>query len=299
MSARVGIIGTGNMGFGMSCNLLKAGFELTAHDLRAEPLRALEERGASIAPSPGAVGRQCPVVFSVVMDYPQNLAILEGSDGLLENMSPGGCIFVCSTISPDQIRHLASLATQRRLRLLDCPISGGREGAEAGTLSLMIGGDIKAVEEHRAALEAVSSNIYYVGDVGAGETAKLVNNLLVAVHVVATAEAMLLAGKSGVNLRQMFDIVTSSAGRSWIFEHRALRMVDRDFAARGALRILLKDTGIIMDSASALGLPMPLTSTARQVFQAGVNQGFGDEDDSAVVKVLEGIAEFSLADPVE
>lgn len=299
MSARVGIIGTGNMGFGMSCNLLKAGFEVTAHDLRAEPLRALEERGASIAPSPGAVGRECPVVFSVVMDYPQNLAILEGSDGLLENMSPGGCIFVCSTISPDQIRNLASLATQRRLRLLDCPISGGRESAEAGTLSLMIGGDIEAVEEHRAALEAVSGNIYYVGDLGAGETAKLVNNLLVAVHVVATAEAMLLAGKSGVNLRQMFDIVTNSAGRSWIFEHRALRMVDRDFAARGALRILLKDTGIIMDSASALGLPMPLTSIARQVFQAGVNQGLGDEDDSAVVKVLEGIAAFSLADPVE
>jgi len=296
MGARVGLIGTGNMGFGMCCNLLKAGFEVVAHDVRPEPLQALRERGASIASTPGAVGRECHVVFSVVLDYRQNLAVLEGPDGLLENMASGDCIFVCSTISPGQARELASMAAVRNLRLLDCPISGGREGADAGTLSLMIGGDRSAVEQHRAPLEAVSSNIYYMGDVGAGETAKLVNNLLVAAQVVATAEALLLAGKSGVNLKQMFDVIMTSAGRSWIFEHRALRMIDRDFGTRGALKLLLKDTGIIMDAANALSLPMPLTSVVRQLFLAGVNQGLGEEDDSAAVKVLEQAAGFSLAD---
>jgi len=296
VGARVGVIGTGNIGFGMCCNLLNAGFEVTAHDIRPEPLQALREKGASIGSNAGAVGRECPIVFSVVFDYPQNLAILEGPDGLLENMAPGGCIFVCGTISPDHARELAALATARNLRLLDCPVSGGRGGAEAGTLTLMIGGDRNAVEEHRAALEAVSGNIYYMGDVGRGEVAKVVNNLLSAVSIVATAEALLLASKSGVNLKQMYSVIMASTGRSWGFEHRALRMIDRDFDTRGALKLLLKDTGIAMDVANALSLPMPLTSVVRQIFQIAVNQGLGDDDISTVVKVMEQAAGFSLTD---
>jgi L-threonate 2-dehydrogenase len=296
LEKRVGIIGLGNIGFGMASNLLKAGFQVVACDLRQEVVKALEKKGAVIAANAGAVGKQCSVVFSVVLNYPQNLAILEGPEGLLQSMAAGGTIFVCSTISPAQARELAAKAVKHNLRLLDSPVSGGREGAEAGTLALMVGGSRDALEEHRGVLEAVSGNIYHLGDVGMGETAKAINQVLVAVHDVATAEALLLAGRSGIDLKQMFSIINNSAGGSYMFKWRAMRMVDRDFTSHGALKILLKDTNIVFDLAESLGLPMPLTSIARQMFQAGVNQGLGDEDDAAVVKVLEQMAGFSLAD---
>ena len=296
MGKRVGIIGLGNIGFGMACNLLKAGFQVVAYDIRHETVEAVEKKGAAIAANAGAVGRQCSVVLSVVLNYPQNLAVLEGPDGLLQNMPAGGTLFVCSTISPAQARELADLAAKHNIRLLDSPVSGGREGAEAGTLALMIGGSREALEEHRGVLEAVSGNIYHLGDVGMGETAKAINQVLVAVHDAVTAEALLLAARSGIDLKQMYSIINNSAGGSYMFKWRAMRMIDRDFSAHGVLRILLKDTNIVLSLAESLGLPMPLTSIVRQMFQAGVNQGLGDEDDAAVVKVLEQMAGFSLAD---
>ena len=296
MGKRVGIIGLGNIGFGMACNLLKAGFEVVAYDIRHETVEAVEKKGAAIAANAGAVGRQCSVVLSVVLNYPQNLAVLEGPDGLLQNMPAGGTLFVCSTIAPDQARELADLAAKHHIRLLDSPVSGGREGAEAGTLALMIGGSREALEDHRGVLEAVSGNIYHLGDVGMGETAKAINQVLVAVHDAVTAEALLLAARSGIDLKEMYSIINNSAGGSYMFKWRAMRMIDRDFTPHGVLKILLKDTNIVLNLAESLGLPMPLTSIVRQMFQAGVNQGLGDEDDAAVVKVLEQMAGFSLAD---
>lgn len=296
MGKRVGIIGLGNIGFGMACNLLKAGFQVVAYDIRHETVEAVEKKGAAIAANAGVVGRQCSVVLSVVLNYPQNLAVLEGPDGLLQNMPAGGTLFVCSTISPAQARELADLAAKHNIRLLDSPVSGGREGAEAGTLALMIGGSREALEDHRGVLEAVSGNIYHLGDVGMGETAKAINQVLVAVHDAVTAEALLLAARSGIDLKEMYSIINNSAGGSYMFKWRALRMIDRDFTPHGVLKILLKDTNIVLNLAESLGLPMPLTSIVRQMFQAGVNQGLGDEDDAAVVKVLEQMAGFSLAD---
>ena len=296
MGKRVGVIGLGNIGYGMACNLLKAGFEVVACDIRHERTEAVQKKGAAIAASSGKVGRQCSVVFSVVLDYPQNLAILEGPEGLLRDIRAGSTIFVCSTIAPAQARELADKAAKHNIRLLDSPVSGGREGAEAGTLALMIGGTREAVAEHREVLEAVSGNIYYLGEVGMGETAKAINQVLVAVHDAVTAEALLLAARSGIDLKQMYSIINNSAGGSYMFKWRAMRMIDRDFTPHGVLKILLKDTNIVLSLAESLGLPMPLTSIVRQMFQAGVNQGLGDEDDAAVVKVLEQMAGFSLAD---
>jgi putative dehydrogenase len=293
---KVGVIGVGNIGYGMCCNLLKAGFEVVSYDVRPEPLEALREKGAAIAPNIATLGRECPLVFSVVLDYKQNLAVLDGPAGLLRNMAPGSTIFVCSTISPAQARELADLASQQNIRLLDCPVSGGRTGAENGTLTLMIGGDPAAVEEHRSALEAVSGKIYCLGGAGMGETAKAVNQALVAIHYVATAETLLLAARSGLDLKQMLEIIVNSEGYSRIFETRGIRMMDRKFEPIGVLKVIVKDTGFVLNTADSFGLPMPMTSIARQMFQAGVNQGLGEEGSSAIVKVLEKLAGFSLAD---
>lgn len=295
MGNKVGVVGIGNMGIGIGSNLLKAGFEVMVYDIRPEQLDALREKGADVAPDIPSLAKACRTVFSVLLDYDQNLSVISGSDGLAENMSEGGCIFVCSTISPVQARALAKVADPFGLRLLDSPISGGAEGARAGTLSVMIGGDATAVEENRKALEAIGSNIYHFGDVGAGESAKAINQILVAINNAAVAEAMLLAARSGLDLKEVHNLISNSAGNSWIFQHRAMRMIERDFVPRGVLRILLKDTGIVTDTADDMGLVLPLSNLARQLYQAGVNNGWGDEDDSAVVKVLEQLSQFSVA----
>ncbi len=296
MKEKVGVIGAGNIGFGICSNLLKAGFELAVYDIRPEPLEELRKQGAIIASDPANLGRQCQTVFLVLLDYQQNLAVIEGPDGLLENMAAGGCIFLCSTISPSEARDLADRAATQGLKLMDCPVSGGYGGAMAGTLTLMIGGDRSSVNSCLPALEAISKNLYFLSEVGAGATAKVVNNLLVAVHLVATGEALLLAKKSGIDLNLMFNIISKSAGQSWIFDKLAIHMIERDFSSRGVLKILLKDTNIMNDLARGKGLVLPLANLSQQIFQVAINQGLGDEDASAVIKVLEGLADYSLED---
>ncbi|MBW1992838.1 MAG: NAD(P)-dependent oxidoreductase [Deltaproteobacteria bacterium] len=294
MENNIGVIGIGNMGFGMSCNLLEAGFNVYVYDVRPEPLEEMKKRGAVAASGVVDLAQKCPVVFSVLLDYQQNLSVIDGPQGLVKNMKQGGCIFVCSTISPLEARELHRVAKANGIRLLDCPISGGPEGARAGTLSLMIGGDTGAVTEHRKALEAISANIYHFGDVGAGESAKAINQLLVAVNNVATDEAMLLASKSGLNLKEIYNLISNSAGNSWIFQHRAMRMIEHDFKPRGILGILLKDTSIVTKTAASLKLVLPITTLVQQLYQAGVNAGFGSMDDSAIVRVLETLSSYSI-----
>lgn len=294
MSTKVGVIGAGNIGYGICINLLKNGFDLVVYDVRPEPLKLLKEKGATIASNPGDLGNQCKTVFVVVLDYKQNIAVLEGKDGLIENMAPGSLIFTCSTISPSEVKSLGEKAKKNELRLIDCPVSGGFEGAKSGKLTLMIGANKTTVKDNLSALEAISENIYFLNNLGAGAAAKSVNNLLCAIHIIATAEAMLLAAKNKIDLDLIYDIISKSAGQSWIFEHRAKRMASRDFSPRGVLRILLKDTHIMSDLSREHELVLPLTSLSQQIYQAAVNQGLGDEDDSAVIKVLERLAEYSL-----
>jgi 3-hydroxyisobutyrate dehydrogenase-like beta-hydroxyacid dehydrogenase len=262
MRKEIGVIGLGNMGYGISTNLLKAGFNVSVYDIRSEPMEKLRGKGAVVVSSVQEMARNCPLVFSVLLDYPQTLDILTGSNGLFDNMEEGGSVFVCSTLSPSQVRELAALAKKRGIHLLDAAISGGSQGAEAGTLTMMIGGDAKVVEENQIALEAISSKIYHMGEVGTGESAKAINQLLVAIHNVAAAEALLLASKSGIPLRQMYDIIKNSAGYSWMFEHRAMRMIERDFKSRGVLRVLLKDTNIVMATAQSLELVLPMIGSS-------------------------------------
>ncbi len=294
MRKEVGVVGLGNMGFGIASNLLKAGFHVYAYDIRPEPMDQLKQKGAVAVANLCEMAGKCPLVFSVLLDYKQNLDNLTGTNGLFENMEKGSSVFICSTLSPEQVKGLAAAAAKSGVHLLDAPISGGKIGADAGTLSIMIGGDAAVLEENRKALEAIGKNIFHMGGVGAGESAKSINQMLVATNMVATAEAMLLASRNGIDLRKMYDIVKNSDGYSRIFEHRAIRMMERDFKTRGALRILVKDTHIVMESAKSVGIVLPITGLVVQLFQAGLNAGFGDEDDSAIIKILEKLSGYQL-----
>jgi 3-hydroxyisobutyrate dehydrogenase-like beta-hydroxyacid dehydrogenase len=173
---------------------------------------------------------------------------------------------------------------------LDSPISGGKGGAEAGTLTIMVGGEKKVFNRCKEIFQAMGKNIYYVGALGSGLSLKLVNNLMVAVNALAVAEAMVLAAKAGLDLELVLDVIRKSAGDSQMFRERAPRIVDRDFACRGELDILVKDLNYIVDMGRSLKVPTILSAVTKEIFQIGNALGFGKEDDSAVVKVIEKMA---------
>jgi 3-hydroxyisobutyrate dehydrogenase len=287
MRKLIGFIGLGNMGMGMAKNILKKGFPLVAYDIRDEPLKAIKEVGAQIGQNPKEVGQKARISIIVVSNYAQIEQVVFGDSGLQEGLSAGDVVIVMSTIAPAEIKSLARALEKTGVSVLDSPISGGKGGAEAGTLSIMVGGEKGVFEQCKEILEAMGKNIYDVGALGNGLSLKLVNNLMTIVNECAVAEAMVLAVKAGLDPKIVLDVIPKSAGDSWIFRTRAPRMIDQDFACRGELDIVVKDLNYIVDMGRSLKVPLVLSAVTKEVFQMGSALGFGKEDDAAVVKVIQ------------
>ncbi len=290
MKDLIGFIGLGNMGLGMARNILKAGFPLIGYDLREEPLRAIRALGAETAERPREVSEFARVTFVVVLNYLQIEKAVLGEHGLQEGVKPGDAIVLMSTISPGQVKQLAQKLEGKKVQVLDAPISGGKEGAEAGTLSIMVGGEKGAFERCLPFFQAMGKNVRHLGALGSGMSMKLVNNLLVAVNGLAVAEAMVLGRKAGLDPQAILEMIPKSAGDSWMFRNRAPQMVNRDFTCRGELDILVKDLSYILEMGQSLKSPLFLSAVARQIFQLASGMGWGKEDDSAVVKAIEKMA---------
>ena len=290
MKEVVGFIGLGNMGLGMSRNLLKAGFPVIGFDVRKETLEQFRGVGGQTAGSPFEVAQKARVSILVVLNFDQIEEVVFGKQGMKEGLRAGDTLILSSTIAPSQIRNLGQRLETNGVQVLDAPISGGKEGAEAGTLSIMVGGQKENYERCLPILQAMGRNIYYLGALGNGLSLKLVNNLLVAVNNLAVAEAVSLGTKAGLDPKLILEVIPKSAGDSWMFRNRAYRMVDRDFACRGELDILVKDLGYVLELAKSVKLPLVLSSLAREVYQMASNLGYGKEDDSAVVKAVETMA---------
>ncbi len=290
MKDSIGFIGLGNMGLGMARNILKAGFPLIGYDVREEPLREIEGLAGQVAKHPLEVSERAGITFVVVLNYPQIEQVVMGKYGLQEGLRPGDVIVLMSTISPVQVRALAQKLDNRGVQILDAPISGGKEGAAAGTLSIMVGGEKAAFERCLPILQAMGKNVRHLGALGNGMAMKLVNNLLVAVNGLAVAEAMVIGKKAGLDPQAILEIIPNSAGDSWMFRNRAPQMVNRDFSCRGELDILVKDLGYVLEMGQSLKTPLFLSAVAREVFQVASRMGWGKEDDSAVVKAIERMA---------
>ena len=290
MKEPVGFIGLGNMGMGMAGNLLKAGFPVVGFDIRNEVREKFRGLGGQAAGSPLEVAQKARVSVLVVLNFSQIEDVVLGKQGMKEGLREGDLLIVSSTIAPSQIRSLGEKLEAHGVQVLDAPISGGKEGAEAGTLSLMVGGNKESYERCLPLLQAMGKNIYYLGALGNGLSLKLVNNLLVAVNNLAVAEAVSLGTKAGLDPRLILEVIPKSAGDSWMFRNRAYRMVDRDFACRGELDILVKDLGYVLEMAKSIKLPLVLSTLAREIYQMASNLGYGKEDDSAVVKAVETMA---------
>lgn len=289
----VGFIGLGCMGLLMARNLLKAGFHLIGCDIKETPLREIRVLGAETTTSPLEIGKADTVII-MVQNFPQVREVVLGGKGVLENMREGSVIIVMSTISPVEIKMVAKEAEDRGIRALDAPVSGGVKGAAEGALTIMAGGTKEIFEHCKPLLSVMGKNVFHVGEVGMGQTVKMVSQLMFCVGLVTCAEAMVLGSKAGVDPDLLLKVVSVTAGDSLAFRREVPLMIARNFETQGALRILTKDTKIALDVAGELGVPVLLTSIAHQIYRMAEGRGLGDEDDAAVVKVIEEWADTKV-----
>ncbi len=286
----VGLIGLGAMGRGMAASLRRAGHAVHVCDLRAEAVAAFVAEGGTGHATPASLAAASDVVISVVVNAAQTEAVLFGEDGAAAAMRAGACFVMCSTVAPAWSSALESRLEALDILYLDAPISGGAAKALAGEITMMTAGKPAAYACSDAVLESMAGRVFRLGNrAGTGSTVKIVNQLLAGVHIAAAAEAMALGLRAGVDARALFEVITASAGNSWMFENRMPHVLAGDYTALSAVDIFVKDLGIVLDTARATSFPLPLASTAHQMFMQASTAGYGREDDSAVIKVFPGI----------
>lgn len=288
---RVGIIGLGDMGIAMARNIIKGGFELTGFDLREERLEMLEEAGGKRAASPADVGANSDAVFVMVLHGHQVASVVSGENGLLTTMAAGSTVIVSATINPGEVREVAKSVLEKGVEMIDSPVSGGKSGAEAGTLAMMVAARKDVFENHIGVLNAVGGKIFHVGEeIGMGQTVKASLQALIGSTFTAIFESLVLGAKAGVKGQVLYDVFTSSGVRSPLLENCAKLIMDRDFKDTGSqITTMYKDLGITMNMARENGVAMFTTSAAHELFQSGISL-FPDEDNWSIVKLLERIA---------
>ncbi len=283
----VGFIGLGIMGSGMARNLLEKGHDLVVWNRSREKMTPLVEAGATPANSPREVAERAEVVMICVSDTPDVEAVVAGDDGVLAGLSEGSLVVDHSTISPSATLELAARVEQKGARWLDAPISGGSEGAQRGTLSIMVGGDEASYRRALPYLEAYGTTIVHVGGQGAGQMVKLVNQVLVVVNQLAVSEALLLAQAGELDLRKTLDAVKGGAAGSWMLANRGPQMIDRDWRPGFTIDLQEKDLRLVLEAADELGVPLPGTALVFQLYRALQRRGLGAEGNHALVKALE------------
>lgn len=292
---RVGFIGLGAMGLPMARNVMKAGFPLTIWARRPGSASRLREEGAGWAESPADLAGQVDVAVVIVTNSPDVEALVAGDNGLLHGAREGLVIVDMSTIAPAVSRSLAARCARQEVHFLDAPVSGGTQGAQAGTLSIMVGGQQEALDRVRPVLEAMGEKIFHAGPSGAGEVIKLVNNVLVGVVAAATAEALTLGAKAGADVGMMARVVGASTGASWQLANQfPLRAFNGSFAPGFMTDLLVKDLGLALDLGAQSGAPLFLTALARQLYGEAQAAGHGRDDYTSVLRVLESVAGVSV-----
>ena len=290
MSYNVGVIGLGAMGSGMARSLRRDGHAVRVFDVRAEAAQAFAADGGVACATLIELARQCQVIVSVVVNAAQTEAVLFGEGGCASAMAPGSVFVMCSTVDPNWSIALEARLTTLGILYLDAPISGGAAKAASGEMTMMTAGVPAAYAAVGPLLDAMAAKVYRLGDcAGAGSKVKIINQLLAGVHIAAAAEAMALGLREGVDAAALYEVITHSAGNSWMFENRMAHVLAADYTPLSAVDIFVKDLGLVLDVARATKFPLPLSSTAHQMFMQASSSGFAREDDSAVIKIFPGI----------
>jgi 3-hydroxyisobutyrate dehydrogenase len=293
---KVGFVGLGAMGMGMATQLLRKGFQVAAADARAEIKPRWTAAGGQWCDSPAAAAQDADVLVLMVVNAEQTEAVLFGGKGALKNLPPKGVVIVTSTVSPGFSRQLGKRLAASGYLFIDAPVSGGVVGAESGSLSIMAAGSDEAFKTGGPVLEAMAAKIYRIGsEPGLGSVVKTINQLLAGAHIALAAEAMAFGTRAGVDPQVLFDVISHSAGSSWMFNNRVPHMLTGDFTPLSAVNIFVKDLGIVLDLARELSFPLPMAALAHQLFLAAAASGLGNQDDASIVKLYENLSGVSVA----
>jgi 3-hydroxyisobutyrate dehydrogenase len=294
----VAFIGLGSMGLGMAKNLLKHGHKVIGVDPMPAAREAFIKGGGSAAASPAEAAAAADVVVVAVVNAAQVDMVLYGDNGAVSKLRKGGLVMQCATVPPAFAKSLGEKLAKSGHELLDAPMSGGRARAESGELTFMSSGSAPAYAAAESILSATSAKVFRLGDApGIGSLVKTVNQLLAGVHIATAAEAMALAAKAGADTRAVFDVISASAGNSWMFGNRVPHMLDDDFSPLSAVEIFVKDLGLVLNTGHEHRLPLPMAAAAHQLFLAAAGAGWGKLDDAAVVKVYEAAGDFKVSSP--
>ena len=290
----VGVIGLGAMGMGMAQSLRRAGHVVNVFDVRAEVAQKFAAEGGVACASLEAIAATSDILVSVVVNAAQTESVLFGdgtpTSGCANHLKPGSVFVMCSTVEPAFSVGLEKKLNDLGLLYIDAPISGGAAKAASGQMTMMTAGTPAAYAKAESFLNAMAAKVYKLGgSAGAGSKVKIINQLLAGVHIAAAAEAMALGLREGVDPNALYEVITNSAGNSWMFENRMAHVLAADYTPLSAVDIFVKDLGLVLDMARASKFPLPLSSTAHQMFMQASTAGFAKEDDSAVIKIFPGI----------
>lgn len=291
----IALIGLGSMGLGMGRSLLKAGHLVSGRDVSATACEAFAAAGGRAAASPAEAVAGAGIVVCVVVNAAQTEDVLFGAGGVAQAMAPGAVFVSCATMDPAVARRLAARLEETGRHYLDAPISGGAQRAAEGALTILASGSPAAFAAARPALDAMAAKLYELGDApGQGAAFKMINQLLAGVHIAAASEAMSFAAKQGLDLGKVYEVITASAGNSWMFENRMKKVLTGDYSPNSAVEIFVKDLGIIQDMARAERYPVPLAAAALQMFLATSGVGMGRDDDSSVARLYAALSGATL-----
>jgi L-threonate 2-dehydrogenase len=296
----IAVIGLGSMGFGMAISLRRAGFTVTGYDVSTDAVARFVADGGTGAKTPAEAAKGAGIVVCVVLNAAQTETVLFGKDGVVETLAKDAVFVSSATMDPEVARRLAKQLETTGPHYLDAPISGGAQRAAQGELTVLASGSAAAFAKARPALDAMAAKLYELGDAaGQGAAFKMINQLLAGVHIAAASEAITFAARQGLDLQKVYEVITASAGNSWMFENRMPHVIAGDYKPRSAVEIFVKDLGIVQDMARNARFPAPLASAALQMFLMASASGMGRDDDASVARLYARIGGTELPGKVK
>ncbi len=294
MAERVGFVGLGIMGKPMARNLMEAGYDLVAYNRSRGPVDELAKDGASAAASPREVAENSDIVVTMLPDSPDVRGVVTGEDGVLEGMGEGSLLVDMSTISPVVTEELAAEVKEKGASMLDAPVSGGDVGAIRGTLSIMVGGSEEDFERARPLFEAMGKTVVHVGGNGAGQVTKAANQVVVALTIEAVSEALVLGSKGGVEPSKILDVLSGGLAGNKVMEVKREKFLSHDFSPGFRSELHHKDLGIALAAGRAYGVALPVTAVVDQMLLSMKKKGWGGEDHSALLRVVEDLSQHEV-----
>ncbi|MCW3473534.1 L-threonate dehydrogenase [Limobrevibacterium gyesilva] len=292
---KLGVIGLGSMGMGAALNLVKHGHDVHGCELREAARAELTSAGGHAVGRAADLPAGLDALIILVVNAAQANDVLFGPDGCAAKLPKGAVVLCCTTMAPEAARALDARLADAGLLMLDAPVSGGAVGARAGSMTVMASGPEAAFAKVQPVLDAIAGKVWRLGDAaGVGSTVKMVNQLLAGVHIATAAEAMALGIRAGADPQALFDVISTSAGSSWMWQNRVPHILAGDDTPLSAVNIFVKDLGIVLDQARALTFPLPMASAAHQLFLAAAAAGQGGKDDVFVIRVWQALAGIAL-----